>query len=159
MAPALKFSATTSNFGTRLRNSSLPLSLRRSRARLRLSRLLRRKVAPTERPSGATMLGCDPRPDSPVMGSTLTTSAPMRASNWVAYGSACICSAARMRTPSSGWVTPASCPDDRDEAHHLAGIAAEVVGEGEGATVGVDLAVVGGLTPQLQPAFEQHAQA
>ncbi len=32
----------------------------------------------------------------------MTTSAPRRASSWVAYGSACICSAASTRTPSSG---------------------------------------------------------
>ena len=65
-------------------------------------RLLRRKVAPMKRPCGSCMPGCEPRPDSPVGASIFTTSAPRRASNCVAYGSACICSSASTRTPSSG---------------------------------------------------------
>src|SRR6266545_5597266 len=103
MAPALKFSATTSKCGTRARNSSRPRSLFRSRPRLRLLRLLRRNVAPTRRPCGSSIAGNAPRPDSPSTGcSTFTTSAPSRASSCVPNGSACICSAARTRTPSSG---------------------------------------------------------
>src|SRR5437660_7609280 len=103
MVPGLRFSATTSNRGTRRRNSSRPPAVFRSMATLRLPRLLRRKVAPTSRPSGSAMAGCEPRPDSPSGGSTFTTSAPRRASSCVAYGSACICSTASTRTPSSGF--------------------------------------------------------
>ena len=66
-------------------------------------RLLRRNVAPMKRPSGSVMPGCEPRPDSPVGASIFTTSAPRRASSCVAYGSACICSSASTRTPSSGF--------------------------------------------------------
>ena len=44
--------------------------------------------------------------------------------------------------------------------HHLAGVAAEVVGEGEVAVGGRgDLAVGGRLTAELQPGLEHHAQA
>ena len=64
---------------------------------LRLPRLLRRNVAPTLPPSGSVIAGCEPRPRSPPDGfSTFTTSAPSRASSWVAYGRACICSRARI---------------------------------------------------------------
>ena len=85
MVPALKFSATTSKWGTRSRNSSRPSGALRSRPTLRLLKLFRRYVAPTRRPSGSTMNGLDPRPDSPLVGcSTFTTSAPRRASSWVA---------------------------------------------------------------------------
>ena len=53
----------------------------------RLPRLLRRNVAPTRRPSGSVIAGSDPRPDLAVDGcSTLTTSAPSRASSWVREG-------------------------------------------------------------------------
>src|ERR1700722_18448913 len=53
------------------------------------------------------MAGDDARPDSPCSGcSTFTTSAPNRASICVAYGNACICSAASTRTPSSGLPNP-----------------------------------------------------
>ncbi len=87
IVPALKFSATMSNLGTNARKSSRPSGDLRSSPTLRLSRLFRRYVAPTIRPSGSTIPGEEPRPDSPCTGcSTFTTSAPSRASSWVAYG-------------------------------------------------------------------------
>src|SRR5690606_39996571 len=55
---------------------------------------------------------------------------------------------------SAGSVAP-----DADEAHHLPRVATEVVGEHEPALDGVDLAVVGRLAAQLEPALEQHPQA
>ncbi len=104
MVPALKFSANTSNFGARRSTRSRPASDRRSIPTLRLPRLLRRNVAPTTRPSGSRIDGDAARPDSPCTGcSTLTTSAPSRASNCVANGIAAICSSASTRTPSSGF--------------------------------------------------------
>src|SRR5262252_4106162 len=103
MAPDLKFSATTSKWGTSWRNSSRPRSVLMSRPTLRLLRLLRRNVAPTRRPWGSSIAGRAPRPDSPCAGcSIFTTSAPRRAISWVPNGSACICSAASTRMPSSG---------------------------------------------------------
>src|SRR5437879_1756096 len=82
--------------------SSRPSGVLRSMHIVRLLRLLRRNVAPTDRPSGSIIVGVDVRPDSPAGGSTFTTSAPSRANSCVAYGSACICSSASTRTPSSG---------------------------------------------------------
>ena len=102
-APDLKFSANTSKCGASESTSSRPASFFRSTVMLFFDRLLRRNVAPMNRPSGSTMPGCDPRPDSPVGASIFTTSAPRRASSCVAYGSACICSSASTRTPSSGF--------------------------------------------------------
>ena len=58
----------------------------------------RRRRGPRGRSSPAASRG----PTRRVGGSTFTTSAPSRASSCVAYGSACICSAASTRTPSSG---------------------------------------------------------
>ena len=103
MVPALKFSANTSKCGARRSTSSRPASVRRSIPTLRFPRLLRRNVAPTDAAFGIGIDGDAARPDSPCTGcSTLTTSAPRRASNCVANGIAAICSSASTRTPSSG---------------------------------------------------------
>jgi hypothetical protein len=99
----LKFSAKTSKRGASRSTSSRPASLRMSMPTLRFPRLLRRNVAPTTRPPGSVIDGEAARPDSPCTGcSILTTSAPRRASSWVANGIAAICSSASTRTPSSG---------------------------------------------------------
>ena len=57
MAPARKFSATTSKRGASRSTRSRPAGCLRSTTTERLDRLLRRKVAPTVRPSGSVSDG------------------------------------------------------------------------------------------------------
>ena len=68
MAPARKFSATTSKRGASCSTRSRPAGCLRSMTTERLERLLRRKVAPTVRPSGSVSAGEALRPRSPDAG-------------------------------------------------------------------------------------------
>ncbi len=63
MAPARKFSATTSKRGASRSTRSRPAGCLRSTTTERLERLLRRKVAPTARPSGSVIAGDGAAPE------------------------------------------------------------------------------------------------
>ncbi len=103
--PALKFSATTSKCGTSCRNSSRPRSALEVEADAALVEVVaQERRADRDGPAGRSIAGSDAaaRTRRATGCSTFTTSAPRRASSWVPNGSACICSAASTRTPSSG---------------------------------------------------------
>ena len=73
-------------------------------------------------PRGRSWPAATPARARPPRGSTLTTSAPSRASSWVAYGSDCIASRASTRTPSSGLaVTPRQSDTPSDPARRSGG--------------------------------------
>ena len=103
MAPARKFSATTSKCGAMSSTSWRPSGILQVDADAALA-----EVVAQEGGTHGAAFGVGHRragssgPSSPPGGSILTTSAPSRASSWVANGSACICSSARMRMPCRG---------------------------------------------------------
>ena len=85
MAPAFEFSAITSKPGARRSTRSRPAGALRSIAMERLPRLLRRKVAPDVASLGVDHRRLGAASEVAARGfSTFTTSAPRRASSWVA---------------------------------------------------------------------------
>src|SRR4051794_11238667 len=103
------------------------------------------------RPAGGDAKGGRPGPKGPGLVAFCTVSRPRLG---------VLPRSARKDAQTSQWSSAGGGADDADEADALTGRAAEVVREAEGAALvdGLDRALRRCLTPQLEPALEQHAQ-